>query len=358
MNLPISTHVPQASAAKAAASSAPTSDDQAAQAADPFGNVLARQLADGSATTDSATSLKASVEDSLTAGSNKKNNKGQAGDPAPTADMLAALLTAPVAQAAAKPAAAALPTGNTHTQTIQLDGGKAMSGLPTATTVQPGIQHAVDNKNQNFAATLNAVDSKEQRAALQNTLQETMQHKNQPPQPDILQQATASTLSQIAQTNPLAGNNANAAARLAVDTPVSSPSWGNDFGQKITWLSTQHQQSAELHLNPPDLGPLNVVLHVSGDQATAMFTSPHAAVRDAVEQAMPRLREMMADNGIMLGNATVSDQAPRDNQAGQSPGQRGSAGTFGGNTGEISALSQGSRTVPASRHNGLVDTFA
>ena len=123
----------------------------------------------------------------------------------------------------------------------------------------------------------------------------------------------------------------NAAANLAapamqpvqmtVNTPVNQDKWADEFSQKITWLASSNKdQTAELHLNPPQLGPLDVVIKVSGDQATALFTSPHAAVRDAMEQAMPRLRDMLADNGIMLGNTTVSDQTPRDQ--GQSGTQR------------------------------------
>jgi flagellar hook-length control protein FliK len=109
--------------------------------------------------------------------------------------------------------------------------------------------------------------------------------------------------------------------QVTVNTPVNQDKWSDEFSQKITWLASSNKdQTAELHLNPPQLGPVDVVIKVSGDQATALFTSPHAAVRDAIEQAMPRLRDMMADNGIMLGNATVSDQAPRDQ--GQSGAQQ------------------------------------
>jgi flagellar hook-length control protein FliK len=87
-----------------------------------------------------------------------------------------------------------------------------------------------------------------------------------------------------------------------------------------------------------------------------LFTSPHAAVRDAIEQAMPRLRDMMADNGIMLGNATVSDQAPRD------PNQSGAQRSFAPNANDIRdtqvTSNSAPRVSPISRHNGIVDTFA
>lgn len=148
-------------------------------------------------------------------------------------------------------------------------------------------------------------------------------------------------------------------AQAAINTPVTHEAWGDEFNQKITWMATQHEQTAALHLNPPNLGPLDVVLKVSGDQATALFTSPHAAVRDAVEQALPRLRDMMADNGITLGNAMVSDQSPKDQQAWQA----GSQQRGGGSSRDIDAgvaigtISSGDTALLGRRHNGMVDTF-
>jgi flagellar hook-length control protein FliK len=100
-------------------------------------------------------------------------------------------------------------------------------------------------------------------------------------------------------------NETKSAAKISVAAPVSSPAWGNEVGQKIVWMSQSDQHVAELHLNPPNLGPMEVKLTVNGDQATVQFVSQHHEVRAALESALPRLREMMQDNGISLGNATV-----------------------------------------------------
>ncbi len=137
--------------------------------------------------------------------------------------------------------------------------------------------------------------------------------------------------------------------------PVGSPAWSGEFGQQITWIAKQKDHTAELHLNPPQLGPLDVVLKVSGDQASAQFSSPHAAVREAVEQAIPKLREMLADSGIMLGNATVSDQAPQRNQD-QSPRnlQRRPDRV---DTVSSATITHEAGNVQPRRHNGMVDTF-
>ena len=163
----------------------------------------------------------------------------------------------------------------------------------------------------------------------------------------------------VASQTPDIAANAGNVSNNTIAAPLGSNAWPAEFAQKITWVSTQQNQVAELHLNPPDLGPMSVVLSISDNQATAVFSSPHSAVREAIENAMPKLRESMAENGIMLGNASVNDQAPRDNGAYNDMNQR--------NAPRISPQTDTNATVaaptslpprPASRHNGMVDTFA
>lgn len=158
------------------------------------------------------------------------------------------------------------------------------------------------------------------------------------------------------------GNNAPGNNTQAVTSPIGSSAWPNEFSQKVTWMSNQQNHSAELHLNPPDLGPLKVVLKMSDNQLTVQFMSPHSAVREAVENAMPKLREVLADNQIMLGNATVSDQTPRDRNDG------GNMNQGSGNASPRALPSINIRSNPLSpataqstadrRHNGILDTFA
>jgi len=110
----------------------------------------------------------------------------------------------------------------------------------------------------------------------------------------------------------------------AVQPPVGASGWGDALGQKIVWMAGQHQQVAELHLNPPNLGPMEVRLTINNDQVSALFVSHQPAVREAIEAAMPRLREMFADSGMMLGNATVSsDSLPQH----QNPGRERPSGS-------------------------------
>lgn len=177
-----------------------------------------------------------------------------------------------------------------------------------------------------------------------------------------LQTLAPFTASVLWQANAAIGNtpvNSNE----SIATPLGSDTWADDFSQKISWMMTSKQeQIAKLHLNPPDLGPLEIVLKISDSQATALFTSPHSAVREAVENALPKLREILADNGITLGNTTVSDQSSRDGNAAtwgdsQSPSQNARWPAPTTNLVELPAPP----SLPshsAQRHLGRVDTFA
>jgi flagellar hook-length control protein FliK len=115
-------------------------------------------------------------------------------------------------------------------------------------------------------------------------------------------------------------------------------------------------QSATLTLNPPDLGPLQVVLSVSNDQASVSFTSNQAEVRQALEAAMPKLRDMMSEAGLSLGNANVFAGSSNQEHGGAQHERRHQGGGA-----QIDSASAQSMSLPAVRGTtlqGVVDTFA
>lgn len=144
---------------------------------------------------------------------------------------------------------------------------------------------------------------------------------------------------------------------------VGTPAWDQQLGQKVVWMVGGGEQSATLTLNPPDLGPLQVVLKVTNEQTDAAFTSSQPEVRQALEAAMPRLREIMSEAGIQFGNATVSagtqeqqNQASADARSSRGGG-RGNGGGNDSNNSDGGAV----RTVAPARRGGvegMVDTFA
>ncbi|MDR3380045.1 flagellar hook-length control protein FliK, partial [Cupriavidus basilensis] len=150
---------------------------------------------------------------------------------------------------------------------------------------------------------------------------------------------------------------------LPIAPPVGDGQWPQALGQQMVRLSTQGNHTAELQLNPPDLGPLKVVLNVVNDQAQAQFVSPHAAVRAAVEAALPQLRTALADNGIQLGQTSVgadgfAGQAGNGQQQQRQPGNAQNG--FGTLAGIPAAPVNAGPVAPVARTlaRGEVDTFA
>lgn len=141
---------------------------------------------------------------------------------------------------------------------------------------------------------------------------------------------------------------------VVVATPVTSPTWHEDLGSRVSMLIGKEAASAELVLTPPHLGRVEVHLSVSGDQTSATFVAATPAAREALEQALPKLREFLADAGINLTQASVGG----DSQAGQgkADANRGNRSGQGGSAQEVTEIA-----LPATstrRIDGMVDTFA
>lgn len=178
----------------------------------------------------------------------------------------------------------------------------------------------------------------------------------------IIKEAPADLSRLAAQLQPGALQQAAAAVAVPADKltgRVGTPAWDQQLGQKVVWMAAGGDQSATLTLNPPDLGPVQVVLTVTNDQADAAFMSAQPEVRQALEAAMPRLREMMSEAGIAFGSATVSAGTPEQQNNGEraAPGERRGNGQGGGvSGGEIAiAPAAGGRSRPSL---SAVDTFA
>lgn len=150
---------------------------------------------------------------------------------------------------------------------------------------------------------------------------------------------------------------AEATDRLA--PRFGSPAWDQALGQKVVWMVAGAQQSASLTLNPPDLGPLQVVLNVSNGQADASFFSAQPEVRQALEAAIPRLRDMMSEAGVALGQASVSAGMPdRHDQPGSHAAHKAASGAGSGNGDAETVSAAAPRAGQAIGGQGLVDTFA
>lgn len=97
--------------------------------------------------------------------------------------------------------------------------------------------------------------------------------------------------------------------RLAIDAPLHQGKWADNLAGRVAWMAMNSQQSAQISLNPPELGPIEVRINLHNDQANVNFYAHNNTVRDAIEDAFPRLRDMLNANGLNLGQSSVSDQS-------------------------------------------------
>ena len=147
---------------------------------------------------------------------------------------------------------------------------------------------------------------------------------------------------------------------LEMRSRIHETGWQGEFTQKLTWMVNNDKHSAQITLNPPQLGPIEVSLKIDNGNAVASFVSANQDVREAIESAMPRLREMLASAGIDLGQTNVSAQSFAQQQAQQEGNARSSAPLLddndilaGGITGALSG-----QMVMTRHGNGMVDLFA
>lgn len=154
----------------------------------------------------------------------------------------------------------------------------------------------------------------------------------------------------------------------AAPTPQNAPSitahlhdnkWSQQLSDRVLWLARGDVQNAQINITPAHLGPIQISLSLNGEQMTAHFVSANQEVRQALEDALPRLREMLAGAGINLGQANVGSQQ-----------QQAQAEQFTAK-GENSRQSNDGAILPADQHGmdttpphpiqrgqGLVDLFA
>ena len=143
----------------------------------------------------------------------------------------------------------------------------------------------------------------------------------------------------------------------ALSPRVGSPEWGPALSDRVVWMVEGEVKQADLRLNPPELGPLEVRISMVDDEARITFTASHPQVREAVEAALPRLRDMLGGSGVQLLQVDVSGhgaghrpppEAESRAAVAQAPASQGGAREA------LTALG----TVSPHRQRGLVDAYA
>jgi flagellar hook-length control protein FliK len=130
---------------------------------------------------------------------------------------------------------------------------------------------------------------------------------------------------------------------------VGTPAWTDELGGQLTWMTHRGLESGSLRVSPEHLGPVEVQISVQNGDASVWFGASHPDTRAALEQALPRLREMFANQGLTLTDSGVSRESPRQTRS-SSPQSVGAVSAVGSSDVSVSAAVRLSL--------GLVDTYA
>jgi flagellar hook-length control protein FliK len=215
------------------------------------------------------------------------------------------------------------------------DGGDALAAL-TATTAQAALSSSLDAG-----------------VALLDRLGEGAGSALQGQSADVSAVGLQGALSQPSATDSSGAAHAVAAEAPVprqIHTPVGTPGWSDELGTQLHLMADKGHSVASLRLSPEHLGPLEVQISVKDNQASVWFGATNGDTRAALEQALPRLREMFASQGMSLSQSGVFHQSPRD------PGRQSSGAAAQGTLADgIVGTDPGMQL--ASRR-GLVDAYA
>lgn len=142
-----------------------------------------------------------------------------------------------------------------------------------------------------------------------------------------------------------------------LDMPLQDPRWEQALSERIVVLANGRAHNAEIRLTPAELGPLRVQITIDDGTANVTFQAQHAMTREALEHAMPRLRDMLSESGLTLGQGSVSEQgvAKEGRDEGLNADTDVEAQADAAETGHVAA-DRGS--AGRMRGDALVDTFA
>ena len=99
------------------------------------------------------------------------------------------------------------------------------------------------------------------------------------------------------------------AAPTTMSVPPGHPGWSGEMAGRINLMISGGTSEASLQLTPPELGRLDIRISTDEDGAKILFTVQNAHAREAIENSLPRLREMLGQSGLQLAQSTVADQS-------------------------------------------------
>ncbi|OEF59556.1 hypothetical protein A1OW_04620 [Enterovibrio norvegicus] len=148
-----------------------------------------------------------------------------------------------------------------------------------------------------------------------------------------LAQQLASSLGN--QSSTTAAKLDNAVAQTPLQMSQNQAEAANALSERVNMMLSKNLKHVDIRLDPPEMGRMQIKLSMNQDQATVQFTVANTQARDLVEQSMPRLREMLQQQGLQLAQSSVQQQDAGGRQAfagnqAQGNEQGGQSGQQGG----------------------------
>ncbi|WP_419811797.1 flagellar hook-length control protein FliK [Bacterioplanoides sp.] len=137
--------------------------------------------------------------------------------------------------------------------------------------------------------------------------------------------------------------------------------WAPALGSRIVTMVADNIQQAEIHLDPPELGSMEIKMQVNQEQTSIQVQVQSTQVRDVLEANAQRLRDALAEQGMELAGFDVSqqqsDQQSAQQQAAQQQAESGPEGHQGGDN-LVAAEGDEATTVTVRESDGLLDAYA
>jgi flagellar hook-length control protein FliK len=149
---------------------------------------------------------------------------------------------------------------------------------------------------------------------------------------------------------------AAASAAPLINQPLAmhQSGWSEGVVDRVMYLSSQNLKSAQIQLEPAELGRLDIRVNMAQDQQTQVtFMSAHVGVREALESQMGKLRESFNQQGLGQVDVSVADQSRQQSQQQQAQeeqaanAQRSGSGSRNGGSGSGDGTSDDSAIADA-----------
>ncbi|KGR34357.1 polar flagellar hook-length control protein FliK [Vibrio campbellii] len=103
----------------------------------------------------------------------------------------------------------------------------------------------------------------------------------------------------------------------------------DQVAEKVQMMMSKNLKNLDIRLDPPELGRMQIRMTMNNDLANVHFTVANPQARDLIEQTLPRLREMLAQQGMQLADSSVQQQSSGQQQSGYANAEQNGQGSQG-----------------------------